>query len=799
MKLIFIFVLCICNTISVSAQDSVQDSVLRLEIVGDNKPLVGATVFLLKEKIACVTDNNGIAVIKHNAKIDEVLRVSFIGYSTFTKKISSKDYYLKVKLKKDNKLLHELVVMSDKQKRIKKEESLSVDLVNTAFLNKNNTGSLMTSLNSIAGISSIDIGSGQSKPVIRGLGFNRLGVSENGVKHEGQQWGSDHGLEIDMYAIDNIEIIKGPSSLMYGSDAIAGMVRINTKQKPHSAGFGADLFSSFRTNNMSYTNSLNLHLLKKNFYFNSQFTYIDYADYKLPTDSLSVYSFRIPLHNNRLRNTAGNNKSAYLCFAYFNDNVESKFIFSNYNSKSGFFANAHGLEPRNVNEALYDKSSRDINQASQYVNHFKISNQTVITQEKSSAVIDFSYQKNLRKEFSKYTSHGFMPSVLSSDFSGKENVERHFNKDIFTAKAKYNFSYLNHEIVLGVSSQYQDNNIDGWSFIIPKFKQYKLGAFIYDKIEFKDDWFLHFGLRFDRAKLDISSYYDWFKSKIQNNEESKNLQRVKAIERNFNNITAAIGVNVNYDNLFLKLNIAKSYRLPTAKELAANGVNYHYFSYEKGNPRLDPEQAYQLDIGIDYLLYKFNVNFTPFVSYFPNYIFLNPTSKRDYSYGAGNQVYDYVQTRLLRYGGEVKLCYNISESIKLISASEYVYSEQLSGSKKGFSLPFSPPASTSVNLDYNFRRKGRFVNSFMNLGVKICAAQNRIVPPERKTKGYNLVSFSCGTKYYINKSYLDFNIKVNNLLNTKYFNHMSFYRLIDVPEAGRDLVFSLKIPFNIFN
>jgi iron complex outermembrane receptor protein len=99
----------------------------------------------------------------------------------------------------------------------------------------------MSSLERLPGVSTMDIGSGQSKPVIRGLGFNRVVVVENNIKHEAQQWGADHGLEIDQYAVNNVEVIKGPASLIYGSDAMGGIIDMKNRKVPVENSFGGTI------------------------------------------------------------------------------------------------------------------------------------------------------------------------------------------------------------------------------------------------------------------------------------------------------------------------------------------------------------------------------------------------------------------------------------------------------------------------------------------------------------------------------------------------------------------------------
>ena len=237
--------------------------------------------------------------------------------------------------------------------------------------------------------------------------------------------------------------------------------------------------------------------------------------------------------------------------------------------------------------------------------------------------------------------------------------------------------------------------------------------------------------------------------------------------------------------------------MPIAKELAANGVNYHHFSYEVGNPDLSPEVSYQLDGGAEFHHHNFAVGITPFVNYFSNYIYLNPTSEHDRLYGNGNQVFYYTQSRVFRWGGEIHSHVELTKNWQLGLMADYVYSEQLSGEKKGFTLPFSPPASALVNLKYSREKLAGLMNPWFSADYRLIFSQNKIVPPEEKTPGASVFNIGLGGNLKVKRQQVSIALLVQNFFNTKYFNHTSYYRLINVPEPGRNVVLNVSIPFNI--
>ena len=499
-----------------------------------------------------------------------------------------------------------------------------------------------------------------------------------------------------------------------------------------------------------------------------------------------------------MRNTAGYEKNLHLTFGVVQNGFQSKFNVSSVNSKSGFFANAHGLEPRNVDTGLHDKSSRDIHYPYQKVNHFKVINTTHYQWEKSKLEFSLGFQRNFRQEWSRYVQHGFMPAVFTDSLDFDSDLEREFEKYVYSGNIRllHRFNEKT-ELVFGVNSEYQDNDIGGRGFIIPAYQQLTMGGFAFARHHFSEMSVIQLGVRYDYGNIETTEYYDWFPSPAgENGNTMQYVQRAENIDRNFSNFTWSVGYNYNSENWSFKTNAGKSFRMPIAKELAANGVNYHRFSYEVGDSGLSPEISYQFDAGLDYYSKRFAIGASPFVNYFSNYIYLNPTPEHDRLYGNGNQVFYYTESEVIRYGGELQAHYELLKNVQLGVIGEYVYSRQLSGGKKGFTLPFSPPASAIFNLKYK-RRKFEFVeNAYFSFDYRVTASQKDIVPPEEPTAGYQVINLGLGGGIPVGKQKVNISMQVQNLFNTMYFNHTSFYRLINVPEPGRIFIVHVSIPFS---
>ncbi len=765
-----------------------------------NQPMPGATVILSPVNKGIITDNQGHFAISELTQGIYTIEISFIGYNSIidTLKIN-KDKTYNAQLSVNALNLLEIVVTDNYAETRKNEESLNVEIVNDHYLKQNLGGSLMNSLERLPGVSTIDIGSGQSKPVIRGLSFNRVVVVENSIKHEGQQWGSDHGLEIDQYAIDNIEVIKGPASLMYGSDAIGGVIDMKNRKLPAENSIGGTVDLSGKTNNDFLGTSVSLYGRKKGFFADLRATLLDYGDYKVPADSVDIYSYRAALYRNHLRNTAGKEQDLHFSFGILKQKFQSRFYISNINSKSGFFANAHGLEPRNIDTELHDKSNRDINYPYQSVNHFKVTNTSQWLWEKLKLESDLGFQQNFRQEWSQYVSHGHMPTVFPDTLDFDPDLERQFEKYVYSGNLKLTYHKNDKtQFIVGINSEKQDNHIDGGGFIIPAYKQIYYGGFAVVKHKLYEKSMVQLGTRYDYGNINTVEYHDWFPSAFVKNGDTtmQYLSRAGNIHRNFSNLTWSVGYNYNPENWMLKANIGKSFRMPIAKELTANGIAYHMYRYVVGNAELSPEISYQLDAGIEYNSKKFAIGTTPFLNYFTNYLFLNPSSEHNSKKGGGLQWFYYTQSKVFRYGAEIHTHYQLLKSIQLGIIGEYVYSEQLSGEKKGYTLPFSPPVSAIINIKYQKQKIVFVEHAYFSIDYKVTAPQDNIVPPEVTTDGNHVVNVGLGGNVRVKNQKASISIQVQNLLNKKYFNHTSFYRLINVPEPGRNFIVNLSIPFS---
>ncbi len=766
-----------------------QQSGLRLRITDAfGEVLPGAVAVLHPPKQAAVADGSGIAVFNGLTAGKYTLEVSFLGYETYTTDLLlpfSGAFTIRLDQRQMN--LQEVRVIASGTRMEKPSVILPSDAVSQAFVRKFYAGSLAASLERLPGVSSIQIGAGQSKPVIRGLAFHRILVVEDGMLHESQQWGEEHGLEIDALGAGKVEVIRGPSSVRYGSDAIGGVLNIVTIAAPEKDG----LSGQFTVHASSVNQQMGLNGLLQwregRSWAYAGLGWRDAADYRVPAGNVDVYNFRIPLRYGRLRNTAGMERSFRAGYGFGRGRWDHLFRLSAINSKQGFFAHAHGIEPRSVDTLLHDQSQRDIQYPFHEVLHMKLIGQSRLSLPAGSLQLMLGYQKNLMEERSAYMSHGFMPPVLPPERTKHADLERHFVRDAVSAEALWQQNLKSFNWSAGLAAASVQNRIGGWAFIFPGYHSQNIGLFSLIDVQLRPGHLLQAGLRLDGSALYIAGYRDWFTS-----PGSVFVQRAHDLSRRYLSLSWSGGYSLTKGRWSLKANTGKSFRLPTAAELGANGVNYHQFRFEQGNAQLRPESSYQFDLSAEWRNARLAVEVSPFVAWSPNYIYLNPTAEHDYLYGNGNQKYVYTQAKVLRAGGELHLHYGLSETLVAGMMLETLYSRQLSGPKKGFGMPLSPPASGLINL--NWSPKTAFPLE-LAADLVLTSAQKRIVPPEAPTTGWYTINLRANALIHFLNQPLELSVQLNNLSNNIYFNHLSYYRRINLPEAGRNVMMVARIPF----
>ncbi|MDC7147176.1 TonB-dependent receptor plug domain-containing protein, partial [Bacteroides ovatus] len=330
-------------------------------------------------------------------------------------------------------LLPDVVVTETYQQRQAKKSALTVDVADQDFLRKHFTGNFMQAMENIPGVQAMDIGSGFSKPMIRGMGFNRIAVLENGIKQEGQQWGADHGLELDAFNIGAVNVLKGPSSLLYGSDAMGGVIDVVPSAVPADNRVFGDVTLLGKSVNGTIGGSLMLGIRKNAWYSHIRYSEQHFGDYRIPTDSIVYLTQRIPIYGRKLKNTAGIERNIGLFTQYQRRAYKANYAVSNVYQKTGFFPGAHGIP--DASRVEDDGDSRNIELPFSKVNHLKVTTHQQYAWEKLILSGDLGFQNNHREEWSAFHTHyGSQPAPEKDP-----DKELAFNLNTFSASVKARF------------------------------------------------------------------------------------------------------------------------------------------------------------------------------------------------------------------------------------------------------------------------------------------------------------------------------------------------------------------------
>ncbi|MGI6073333.1 MAG: TonB-dependent receptor [Fermentimonas sp.] len=754
-----------------------------------------ATVGFEPSHVYLQTDSNGFFSIDNLPPSNYTLTVRYVGYDELvTPLLVTNDTILHLHLTPIHSVLNEIVVSAKKQDKDDDFSALAIVDVNKDYLQKNNSNNFVQTIAKIAGVSSMDIGAGYSKPMIRGMGFNRIAVVDKGIVQQNQQWGADHGLDIDQYDVDRVRVHKGPMSMLYGSDAIGGVIEVMNPVVPKENMTWGDVSVVAKSNNELLGTSVMLSSKSNHFYVKGRATLLNYGDYRIPTDTINYLTWKMPVYGRRMKNTAGRESNISFSVNYEISRFNSTLHVSNINSKNGFYPGAHGIPM--VSRLNHDGSYRNVDKPYYTSNHFKvISNSLFMFNNNDAFELDLGYQNNHREEVSEFHTHysNQKPPLINPDLELKFVLDTYSANLRFVGNEKKRWSKS-----FGVSSEYQKNSVGGYSFLLPDFDRLSLGIFWLNRINVSDRLTISNGLRYDFGRLKVEGFYDAVLDEyltMHNYEKSVvefNALRSEKLKNKYSNLSGSVGLDYYINkNSSLKINAGNSFRYPGANELASNGVHHGAFRHEKGNSELKPELGYQLDADYSFVSSNWQLRINTFVTWFTNYIFLEPTGEWSVLPHAG-QIYRYNQSKAFMTGGELMIDYGFYEKWRASSAMEYVYNINLTDD---YPLPFSPPSSIVSSITYNDSGRGMVGQYILGVENRAIFAQNRIARNEDTTPGTVLWNLMAQVYWHAGKHRFVSTLRVDNIFDKAYFNHLSFYRKLNAPEPGRNVHLAIKYLF----
>ncbi|WP_424492385.1 TonB-dependent receptor [Salinimicrobium sp. GXAS 041] len=723
------------------------------------------------------------------------ISISYLGFHTLDTVVSlSESTVINFQLSESAANLETVILEGN----LRRTSSENVEKISDEYLQEHFSGSLASSLEKLPGVNSVEIGAGASKPIIRGLGFNRVAVSENGIKQEGQQWGADHGLEIDAFSVENVEVVKGVGAIEHGSDAIGGLIKIINDRVPVE-GFAGEVIGFTKSVNNTIAASTNLFFRTNRLFYKLKATGSEFGDYSVPTDNILYLNRNIPIYNERLKNTAGKEVDLYGQIGYLGSHYKGTLSLSNVYFKSGFFPGAHGIPT--LSRVQDDGDQRNIEYPFQRVNHLKIINKNEWFFHNYSWEVTLGFQNNHRQEWSRFHTHytGQVAPEVNPD------LELDFNLTTYDFQAQYSRDFNeSHSSSMGIQTQIQNNSITGFNFLLPEYYRTNQGVYATHSYQASEKINLNLGARLDLSRIDMEGFYDpnLYEYLIDNGRTetiaNNYATRSSETQRDFSNFNFMGGVLYNFhENWDLSLNAGTSFRLPTAIELGANGIHHGSFRHEQGDPNLNAEKGYVLDTKLNYNKDSFSASFSPYLYYFDNYIFLNPSGEFSILPHAG-QIYKFTESRAILTGVELDIHKVFAEKWRAQLTFEYLYNRQINTNRsRNFPLPFTPPVNGFTEVGYTLLKDSKtFEDTEIFTNTNYALEQDRIAQNEQITPGYMIFGGGLRTNLNLGDFKATVNLQATNIFNTKYFNHTNFYRALEIPEMGRNIQLMFKIPLN---
>lgn len=776
--IIFLFCLLLSNTSSAQISGVVFNE--------KNVALPGVTIFNKEHDTGTTTDDKGQFSMPFPDEHDITITISYVGYVTQTINIqyARNDVRLgKIIMKPDQKLLETIIIVDEGAKH---SSTLSGQDVGENFFEQQNKGTFATTLEKLPGISAINVGVGIAKPVIRGLSSNRIIVNHYGIKQESQQWGADHGLEIDPFDAERVEIIKGPASIQYGSDGLGGVINVRPGSIPENGQLYGSLLTVYKTNNQHFGGSAKLAYSKNNFFFTGRASLQSFGDVGVPSASFDYNGFVLPIFNNKLKNTAGKENNITISGGYNHKNTLTRLTYSRYDFEGGLFAGAVGI-PRSYT-LQEDQNARNIETPKQDVSHQRLTLNHSIKNGENHFVMNLGYQINERKEFSRPEFHNIPPIGLDPN----DHLAINLSLRTFSLNTHYELHSLSSKTNIGADIQWQDNIRSGFEFLLPDFNTLRSGVFVLKEWSVNDKLTINGGFRADVGKNNTtySRQYIW-----NGNSQIIDSLVSDATYRTFFNWSASGGLSYKmYDQTYLKVNLARSFRIPHPAETSSNGIHHGTFRHEQGSAQLNSETGYQFDLSIQKTESKeFNYAVSAFFNYFHNYIYLGPTFPARFStLPEAGQIFRYRQDDAIYTGGELEWDFAFAKFFKLQQTFEYVLSYNQT---TGIALPFTPQPTFHTDLVLQISKKGNIVSTLSHVYYFAATSSWRKDRAEKPTPETHLWHFNLRSEIPFGKSMVTLDFQIQNVFNTYFLKHLSRYRWINVPEQGRNIVVSLKYAF----
>ncbi len=638
---------------------------------------------------------------------------------------------------------------------------IKVDKINFNDLNPILQQYISKSISKLPGVSILSTGPGVSKPSIRGLSYDRVVVYSQGVRLENQQWGDEHGIGVSTSGINSIEVIKGPSYVLYGSDAMGGVLYVEPER--YSSDFSVDYMGLYNSNYNGITNNLGLKGSSGKFSYIARANMVDNQSFSTPDGEVENTWFKENDVQAGLKYETEKFSSDLRLTMNFSElglpHMEEGHDDHDDHDEEGH--DDHDEEGHDDHEDHEDHYQELSHTTLSWVNTFDLGNDHQLN-------VTLGRQLNDRKEFGGHEEeeghddHDEEGHDDHDDHEGHEEGEAELDMELSTNTLDVSLVMPqsdNLNLTIGANFLSQENKNFGHEELIPDAEKKDFGLYALGQITMENGAAL-LGVRYDNRSIssDMGS-------------------------ADFSNFNGSVGIKRDFENSSLRFNIGSGYRAPNLVELFADGVHHGTFRYERGNLNLVAEKSFQTDISFDINNDDSSVSFDLFYNDISDYIYISPSSDRE----DGFAVYDYMQQDSELYGGEISFAKKTGfDWLSYNTSLEYIFAE----SADGEALPFISPLTFNQVFNIDISSNYSFEIDFLAK-----AKQGRVSMFEEETDGYSVLNLSGNwmTSFLDN----DLNIfwSISNVFDKEYYDHLSRFKTAGIEEMGRNISVGLKYNF----
>ncbi len=706
-------------------------------------PISKVTVNIPAIDRATVTNDAGFYTINRLPRGSYTISFSCIGFASVVRtiEVTVDTTRLDIVLQAQSFEMNSITVTATPQPTDALYSPQSVTIMRDRELQQKRGETVGETIASTPGVTMFTTGSNIAKPVIRGLSSQRVLVVSDGVRQEGQQWGDEHGTEIDPFEIESIEVVRGPSSVLYGSDALGGVVNIITKEPP-SSHEGAPLLAGRLVGNGFSGNeqgagAASLFGAYKDVGYRANLSMREAGDTRTPSGTLF--------------NSGETQTNAAGAFGIHTEKFAMDVDY------------LHFDQNLQIHEDPAEEPDATPNQD---VNHDRVHTHVNLPARPMRFEFNGGWQRNQRKEFEEKDA---AEPVLYLDLT------------TFTADLKaHHQPFGDFSGTVGLSLMNQQNETKAEEKLIPEFDNLDLSAYLFEQYA-KGKITLSGGLRVDNRTLDIK------------HTEGAEDFLVEAQSLDYSSVTGTIGMVYRAtDDIALTCNVGRAWRAPTAFELFINGVHEGTNRFEIGRDNLTPEQSLNVDASVRVSSGKMQGELSGFVNQINDYIYLNPTGDIDSTENLA--IYEYEQADAVLFGGEASLHVAASDWLIVSAGVDIVRGDNDATNSP---LPLMPADRVKGSIRFQTNElSSSILNPYAEFEIKGIAKQNRIAEYETESAGYGVVDWSAGFEIPAGSERIAVDFGVNNLLDKSYRDHLSRYKdYADNP--GVSAYLKLAVPFTL--